>query len=168
MIRVTSKPPCVVVWLAFLAGIKGLERYQICRGLEEKLKELTITQKVCWRDLPGGRIKPLEVIHILSQSQSSIFTIDQSQAVADEVEDSAEEAKVAPSSQFSEVFACVPLSKPVEKILIRYDKMPDDFCSVLGFFPSRAESPTPGMRGHESLQRHKTRNANAAFLTLSR
>ena len=88
--------------------------------------------------------------------------------MADEVEDSAEEAKVAPSSQFSEVFACVPLSKPVEKILIRYDKMPDDFCSVLGFFPSRAESPTPGMRGHESLQRHKTRNANAAFLTLSR
>ena len=69
---------------------------------------------------------------------------------------------------FSEVFACVPLSKPVEKILIRYDKMPDDFCSVLGFFPSRAESPTPGMQGHESLQRHKTRNANAAFLTLSR
>ena len=61
VIRVTSKPPCVVVWLAFLAGIKGLERYQICRELEEKLRELTITQKVCWRDLPAERIKPLEV-----------------------------------------------------------------------------------------------------------
>ena len=28
-----------MVWLAFLAGIKGLDRYQICRELEEKLKE---------------------------------------------------------------------------------------------------------------------------------
>ena len=73
-----------------------------------------------------------------------------------------------PSKQFSEVFACVPLSKPVEKILIRYEKMPEDFCSLLGFFPNRSESPTPGLRSNESLQRHRSRNANAAFLTLSR
>ena len=46
VIRVTSKPPCVVVWLAFLAGIPGLVRYQICRELESKLRELTIKQKV--------------------------------------------------------------------------------------------------------------------------
>ena len=77
MIRVTSKPPCVVVWLAFLAGIKGLQRYQICRGLEEKLKELTITQKVCWRDLPGERIKPIEV-HFYSHSRTSILSFSQS------------------------------------------------------------------------------------------
>ena len=102
---VSSKPPCVVVWLAFLAGIKGLDRYQICRELEEKLKELTITQKVCWRDLPAARIKPLE-------------------AVQDEVGDSAEEAaKAPPASQFSEVFACVPLSKPVEKVLIIFSEL---------------------------------------------
>ena len=79
MIRVTSKPPCVVVWLAFLAGIKGLERYQICRELEEKLKELTITQKVCWRDLPGERIKPIEVhysVESFGQSQTSIINFE--------------------------------------------------------------------------------------------
>ena len=78
--------------------------------------------------------------------------------MSEEVEDSAEETKALPSSQFSEVFACVPLSKPVEKILIRYDKMPDDFCSVLGFFPSRAESPTPGMRG-KSDQSHRSHHS---------
>ena len=33
--------------------------------------------------------------------------------------------------------------------------MPDDFCSVLGFFPTRSESPVSGCRGHESLQRHR-------------
>ena len=94
-----------MVWLAFLAGIKGLDRYQICRELEEKLKELTITQKVCWRDLPAARIKPLE-------------------AVLDEVGDSAEEvAKAPPASQFSEVFSCVPLSKPVEKVLIIFSEL---------------------------------------------
>ena len=108
------------------------------------------------------------LFYLLANQGSLFLTVDQPQAVSEEVEDSAEETKAPPFSQFSEVFACVPLSKPVEKILIRYDKMPDDFCSVLGFFPSRAESPSPGMRGHESLQRHKTRNANAAFLTLSR
>ena len=153
VIRVTSKPPCVVVWLAFLAGIPGLLRYQICRELEGKLKELTITQKVCWKDLPMDRIKQFES----SSSESE-----------EEEENSGAASKPVTSSQFSEVFACVPLSKPVEKILIRYEKMPDDFCSVLGFFPNRSESPMPGLRGNESLQRHKNRNANAAFLTLSR
>ena len=66
--------------------------------------------------------------------------------------------------------------------------MPDDFCSVLGFFPTRSESPVSGCRGHESLQRHRRlaqhnkyflcilkcifvrsrTAATAAFLTLSR
>ena len=45
-----------------------------------------------------------------------------------------------------EVFACVMLSKPVEKILVRYDKIPTDFYSVLGPFPSRSYSPV-GFRG---------------------
>ena len=148
VIRVTSKPPCVVVWLAFLAGIPGYVRHQICRELQDKLMELTITQKVSWRDLPVRRIKQLE-----SSSES-------------EEESSADSVKQIPSSQFSEVFACVPMSKPVEKILIRYERVPEDFCSVLGFFPSRPDSPP--LRQGESLQRNKSRNASAAFLTLSR
>ena len=150
VIRVTSKPPCVVVWLAFLAGIPGYERHQICRELQDKLMELTITQKVSWRDLPVRRIKQLD-----SPSESE----EESSADSNSV-------KQIPSSQFSEVFACVPMSKPVEKILIRYERVPEDFCSVLGFFPSRPDSPP--LRQGESLQRNKSRNASAAFLTLSR
>ena len=56
----TSKPRWVVVWCAFLAGIPGLVRYQICRDLKQKIEELTITQKVCWKDLPLDRIKQIE------------------------------------------------------------------------------------------------------------
>jgi len=151
VIRVTSKPPCVVVWLAFLGGIPGSVRHGIFHELKEKIQALTITQRVCWKDLPITRIKPLE--------SSSSSEEDESSSDAG--------AKPMVSSPFSEVFSCVPMSKPVEKILIRYEKMPEDFCSVLGFFPSRSDSPV-GFRTNETLQRNKNRNASAAFLTLSR
>ena len=105
---------------------------------------------MCWKDLPVERIK----------SESTSEHGSDTEDITDEV--------VKHPNNFAEVFACVPLSKPVEKILIRYEKMPEDFCSVLGFFPNRSESPSPGLRNNESLQRHRSRNANAAFLTLSR
>ena len=62
---------------------------------------------------------------------------------------------------------CVLLSKPVEKIMIRYDIMPDD---ILGFtfFLGRAVSPILIPGSHKRLQRHKTRNANAFPLTISK
>ena len=147
VIRVTSKPPCVVVWLAFLGGIPGSIRNQIFHELRQKVESLTITQRVCWRDLPPHRIKPVQW----------------------KEEESEGEDRQVPASPFSEVFACVPMSKPVEKILIRYERMPEDFCSVLGFFPGRPESPGVVGRGMgQEAGRSASRNASAAFLTLSR
>ena len=76
--------------------------------------------------------------------------------------------KAAVSSPFTEVFACVTMSKPVEKILVRYDRMPSDFCSLLAPFPSRSYSPPGGFRSQETVSQRSHRNASAAFLTLSR
>ena len=57
VIRVTSKPPCLVVWLAFLGGILGSERHKIVQELTGKIEDLTITQRVGWKDIPLTKIK---------------------------------------------------------------------------------------------------------------
>ena len=152
VIRVTSKPPCFVVWLAFLGGTPGSLRHAIYQELVAKLQALTITQRVCWRDLPSHRIKV--------QEEDSSGAEDGSSSEAEA------KTKAAVSRGFSEVFACVKMTKPVERILVRYDKTPSDFCSLLGPFPSRAHSPMA--RGPETPRERGQRNAAAAFLTLSR
>ena len=151
VIRVTSKPPCFVVWLAFLGGTPGSLRHKIYQELVGKLRKLTVTQRVCWRDLPEHRILKVEG--------------------TSEDEDSSSETEMKPNTStsrgFSEVYACVSMTKPVERILVRYERMPTDFCSLLGPFPNRSFSPT-GYRGPDTVRERSQRNAAAAFLTLSR
>ncbi len=50
VIRVTSKPPCVVLWLAFPGGTDGSLRYREMDRLKAKLSRLNIKQHIHWRD----------------------------------------------------------------------------------------------------------------------
>ena len=117
-----------------------------------KLRNLSVTQRVCWRDLPLHRIRRVEGTSEDEDSSSSEVEI---------------KPKTSSSRGFSEVFACVSMTKPVERILVRYDRMPTDFCSLLGPFSNRSFSPT-GYRAPETVRERSQRNAAAAFLTLSR
>ncbi|KFM65400.1 Protein SZT2, partial [Stegodyphus mimosarum] len=90
VIRVTSKPPCVVIRLAFLGGLPGLLRYEIVNDLREKILNLKLTKRAATKDY--------------SQSTSN-----------------------QSSSSSPEACCCFFLKKPVEKILIRYEKLPSNF-----------------------------------------
>ena len=71
VIRVTSKPPCFVVWLAFLGGTPGSLRHAIYHELRQKLAGLTISQRVCWRDLPSHRIRTVDSSSSEGEDESS-------------------------------------------------------------------------------------------------
>ncbi|GFT28929.1 KICSTOR complex protein SZT2 [Nephila pilipes] len=86
VIRVTSKPPCVVIRLAFLGGLPGRQRYKIVNDLREKILNLKLSKRSSAKDYP-------------SSCQSFA----------------------------SESCCCFILKKPVEKILIRYEKLPTNF-----------------------------------------
>ncbi|XP_054706833.1 LOW QUALITY PROTEIN: KICSTOR complex protein SZT2-like [Uloborus diversus] len=89
VIRVTSKPPCVVIRLAFLGGLPGLLRCQIVRDLREKILNLKLTKRATSKD-------------------------------------SSQLCKQQPLS-FPETSCCFFLKKPVEKVLIRYEKLPVNY-----------------------------------------
>ena len=146
VIKVTSKPPCLVVWVAFLGGIPGSERHKIVSDLSEKLRDVTMKQRVTWRDLPPSKIKPDPL------------------SSHDKETESPSRSQVSSASQFPDVYSCLLLSKPVEKILVRYDNVPSDYCSLLGPL-HRSRTLAPGQRD-EIHEKNKT--ASAAFLTLSR
>ena len=161
VIRVTSKPPCLVVWLAFLAGTTGSVRHGIMLELYEKLKQLTVRQRICWKDIPRSKIKPA------APSLRSDLEDDGDPEDEDNVNLTTKAHPVPPASQFSDVFCCVLLSKPVEKILVRYESAPVDFSDPLGPGTKRSTSPNL-LGGPESQQKIQSRNASVAFLTLSR
>ena len=50
IIRLTSKPPCVVIWLAFPGGTEGSVRYLELDRMKAKLQHLMIKQHIHWRD----------------------------------------------------------------------------------------------------------------------
>ncbi len=77
MIRITSKPPCVVLWLAFPGGTPGTLRYAQSELIKKRICELRLEQR--------------------GQEQK----------------------------------ACNILEKPLEKILVRYQKIPANFANIL-------------------------------------
>ncbi|XP_014668477.1 PREDICTED: protein SZT2-like [Priapulus caudatus] len=124
ILRVTSKPPCMVLRVAFQGGTPGYERNQIVNQVREKLLGLSLPQR---RPQEGQ----------IGQIQRSRSHID----------------------------CCVLLAKPVEKILIRYEKLPTDF--LVGLHQTHTVSPYHSM---SSLTSTSTTNKNASsmFSTLSR
>lgn len=104
LIRVTSKPPHVVLRLAFLVGTPGHLRHQTVALFREKIASLTFPQRV--KDPPKWRV----IVNT---------------PVAAKVATTA--SPLVNKTSWSDMPCCVLVHKPVEKILIRYDKSPEDF-----------------------------------------
>ena len=96
LLRSVSKPPCIVLRCAFLAGTPGLKRYKTLKELKQKLKTLKFPhrapQKVDNKRSRGGD----------SNSKSPVH-----------------EHRPPLLLERSEKTCCILLTKPVEHILIR-------------------------------------------------
>ena len=148
VVKVTSKPPCLVVWVAFLGAIPGSERHKIVTDLRDQLADITMKQRVSLRDLPSFKMKPApEDTDSLTSPTNTVQGIS--------------------SSQFPDVFCCILFSKPIEKILIRYQDVPSDYSSLHSQLYGRSTSPQLN-NGQQDAAVERSKNATVAFLTLSR
>ncbi|KAL1130345.1 hypothetical protein AAG570_013283 [Ranatra chinensis] len=105
VIRVTTKPPCAVIHIAFLGGTPGRIRHQVIESIKEEISHLKIPQRC---ELPRKQDNPSD------------------------------------NNLRSEVECCTLLQKPLEKILIRYERMPCEFRTVVfpdGTQPVSAAKP---------------------------
>ena len=103
IIRMTSKPPCVIIWLAFPGGTSGSIRNKVVLEVTELISQLTIKQLQLWKD-PTHHHEPHHGIPNQGESLSG---------------------------DLSESPACILFNKPVERIMIRYDHQPSDFLNVM-------------------------------------
>ncbi|CAG7825302.1 unnamed protein product [Allacma fusca] len=109
IIRVTSKPPCVVLRLAFLVGTPGNLRHEAVTVLREKISDLTFPQRL--KDpLPEWR------------------NVSPNPSAAEEPESSLPKGNYRKSRSLP---CCTLLHKPVEKILIRYERVPRNLFKTL-------------------------------------
>ncbi|KAL3869893.1 hypothetical protein ACJMK2_042520, partial [Sinanodonta woodiana] len=116
LLRITSNVPCLVLRLAFLGGAPGYERHQVICNLRKKLADLKFPKR--------GTQKVTK-----TSSGSVVRKMDGKEMVR----------KPPLSRDWSEIHCCVLLSKPVENILIRYEKKPRDLTKLEdqseGFLP---------------------------------
>ncbi len=109
IIRMTSKPPCVIIWLAFPGGTSGSVRNSVVKEVTQLIHTLKIKQLQTWRD-PKHHHDPCRNAHHNPQLQHALDLVP---------------------NELSEFKACLLFSKPIERIMIRYDRQPSDFLNVL-------------------------------------
>ncbi|KAI0211904.1 KICSTOR complex protein SZT2 [Lamellibrachia satsuma] len=141
LLRVSPKPPCMVLRLAFLGGMSGKQRNEIVSQLTEKITGLTFPQRGTQKDN--------------KQKKSS------QQQLSQENLPSPRQHKPPLQIPWSDTPCCVYCHKPLEKILIRYDRMPHDFF-VLDVPPMIDQS------GQLSYPVSANKTAANVFTTLSR
>ena len=91
IIRMTSKPPCVIIWLAFPGGTPGSVRNSCVKEVTNLIQTLKIKQLQSWRD-PTHHHDPCRGGAIHGELVSSELT---------------------------ESPACIQFSKPIERMMIR-------------------------------------------------
>ncbi|XP_078582766.1 KICSTOR complex protein SZT2-like isoform X1 [Branchiostoma floridae x Branchiostoma japonicum] len=134
VVRVSSKPPCMVVRLAFLGGTPGHIRNEIVTDIKEKLN--TLSKRAHKVDTPKGKSSP--------SKQGSTDKPEQGQAER----------------------ACLVLqAKPLEKMLIRYEKVPSDYTSL---YSASVEAPAAARVGGSTPLITVNKTATTMFGTLSR
>ncbi|XP_049806805.1 KICSTOR complex protein SZT2-like [Schistocerca nitens] len=134
-LKVASKAPCVVLHLAFLEGTPSMIRQQIVGQLRDQVAHLTFPQRPSTKD-----VLPRKVSVTQNLQQHSPVT-----------------------RTWSEIKCCSLLRKPVEKILIRYERVPPDFSTVV--FPDGTQ---PATSGKQLLYNMAGANAGGLLTTLSR
>ncbi|XP_060082039.1 KICSTOR complex protein SZT2-like [Ylistrum balloti] len=138
LLRVTSKPPYMVLRLAFLGGSPGWERYCTIQELRDKVAVLRFPKR--------GPTK-VEKAKVSPTKDSALKKL-----------------KKTPSPllrDWSEINCCVLLTKPVEQILISYDRLPQDMSII--------EDPSKFLPSHLSNQQLASKTAVAnTFNMMSR
>ena len=81
-----SKPPCVILWVAFLGGTSGLVRHKETNELRNDLREMSLKQQHPWYVTLAGDV--------------GTHAVESNSVVAEHK-------------------ACLLLSKPMDKVLIR-------------------------------------------------
>ncbi|XP_052100492.1 KICSTOR complex protein SZT2-like isoform X3 [Mytilus californianus] len=139
LLRSISKPPCIVLRCAFLAGTSGRNRYKTLGELKEKLRNLKFPHRA-----------PQKVDskkHRAGQSDAKPAVIEHRPPL---------------QLERSEKNCCILLTKPVEQILISYERKPSDMTEL--------EDPSKYIKSHSMTDQQivtKATRANA-FNTLSR
>ncbi|XP_053393950.1 KICSTOR complex protein SZT2-like isoform X2 [Mercenaria mercenaria] len=105
LVRITSKAPCLVLRLAFLGGTPGYQRYELVKELKQKVAELKFPKRFIKSD---------------KERRSALRKFEEKDIVH----------KPPLTREWSEIKCCVLLVKPVESILIRYEKVPPDMTKL--------------------------------------
>nr|KAG5703229.1 hypothetical protein BaRGS_034140 [Batillaria attramentaria] len=103
LLRVTTKPPYVILRLAFLGGTPNHMRRQEIQNLKLNLAQLKFPQR--------GYTQKLDKKSALKVAAGTVKE---------------KERKAPLLREWSEINCCTVLRKPVEKTLIRYDQKPED------------------------------------------
>ncbi|XP_064625448.1 KICSTOR complex protein SZT2-like [Lineus longissimus] len=143
LVRVTSKPPCMVLRLAFLGGTPGYERNQIVNELVSKILSLNFPKRGPSKD---------DKSKILLARRKSVATKDGDVVLH----------KPPLQRAWSEICCCIILGKPVEKLLIRYENKPNDF---MAFETPKADHPSSRLISHST---QASQQAFSMFTALSR
>ncbi|XP_071952903.1 KICSTOR complex protein SZT2-like isoform X2 [Antedon mediterranea] len=131
IIRILSKPPCMVLRLAFLGGTSGHVRNQIMKNLKSRLVKLELPQRAS---------------SLLSKTVAA-GTSSRHRRVSGNT-DTKEQQKQSKANP------CVVLiSKPTEIILIRYEWIPHDFFNMEASMSVTASS-LPTISSHRSHHQH--------------
>ncbi|PSN35432.1 Protein SZT2 [Blattella germanica] len=154
IIRVTSKPPCVVINVAFLNGTPGFDRYKIVQQLKNRIARLTFPQRPSAKEPPMRKLT--SKAHSVAFSSQLLQEQQLQQPPQSQTQQGSPTQQQQPTRKWSDVSCCVLLHKPVEKILIRYERMPSDFGTVV--FPDGTTPLAPGSQA-------KTRTAGGGLLT---
>ncbi|KDR22159.1 hypothetical protein L798_02722 [Zootermopsis nevadensis] len=141
IIRVTSKLPCVVIHVAFLNGTPGYLRYKTVQQLKDRIAQLTFPQRPSVKE---------PTVRKVTRSAAAYASARQLQEQAQQPSPTQQRPR-----KWSDV-SCVLLQKPVEKILIRYERMPSDFGTVI--FPDGTMPLAPASQT-------KSRTAGGGLLT---
>lgn len=113
MIRLIQNFPCVVLHLAFINGTSGYLRHQVVKELREMIRNCKFQVRTAKSDAAKG-------LHSTSLRSKSLD---------DDVLHASNLDQINEPDDLIETNACIILRKPIEKVLIRYEKPPIDFFS---------------------------------------
>ena len=161
-VNLAVRPPCMVVRLAFLGGTPGHRRNQIVKELRERILALTFTesQTALSADPPiRKQARPLE-----KPDQPKTVAIDDGTPERGLMSEHYGGSRAAAQ----EVRCCLLLKKPVEKFLIRYDRVPRNFLSPVIQQTGPPCRPRLRAPAYVSAVSTQNRTASTMFNTLSR
>ncbi|XP_073726759.1 KICSTOR complex protein SZT2 [Misgurnus anguillicaudatus] len=144
LVRLISKAPCMVLRLGFPIGTLAHTRNKIVDELRQQILRLRFPHRV-----QNKEATPKTKRKILGNSSPSKSP-----------------PLPAPKPALSDRPCVVLLNKPLEKLLIRYDKLPSDFRTPFILNMEPFAQPCPAMGG--SLSVAASRTASSTMATLSR